>query len=214
MDARESQDRWRDAAFLASMQPTLSDVFLRKTASVGVDLRGIVVGLDGSLPELVGADLQTAHLRGVDFSFARLSCSMVRGSFDGCSFHGALFDTCRMASARFVESRFDGTTLDSPWLDDAVFHRCSFGSANVSGRGVQEFGAKRALFEDCDFTGATVKNLVFRACRFINCRFEGAAFLRSMLVGVKFERGSPPRGAFSGCDLQRVTVDGEDLSSR
>jgi len=111
-----------------------------------------VVGLDGALPGLVGADLQGVHLRGVDFSFARLSCSMVRGCFDGCLFHSAIFDTCRMTAARFVESWFDEATLDSPWMDDAVFHRCSFAGGRLSGRGMREFGGRRALFEDCDFT--------------------------------------------------------------
>jgi len=210
-DARELQDRWRDAEFVASVRPTLDDVFVRKTASATVDLRGVVVGLDGALPGLVGADLQGVHLRGVDFSFARLSCSMVRGCFDGCLFHSAIFDTCRMTAARFVESWFDEATLDSPWMDDAVFHRCSFAGGRLSGRGMREFGGRRALFEDCDFTGAKLKNMAFRACRFINCRFEGAVFVRCMLVGVKFENGSPARGALSGCDLQRVTVDGGDL---
>jgi uncharacterized protein YjbI with pentapeptide repeats len=137
-------ERWRDPAFLAATQEAVEDVFVRKSAT-GADLRGVIVGLDGAPSTLLDVDLQAAQLSGVDFSYSRVSCSMVRGAFVDCRFGGVVFDTCRMVSARFVGCSLDQSKVDSPWMNDAVFEACSFEGATIIGRGAREYGGKRTL---------------------------------------------------------------------
>jgi uncharacterized protein YjbI with pentapeptide repeats len=211
MDSKAFAQRWHDPTYVERVRGDLEGIFVRKTAS-GVDARGIVVGLDGAPVGFVDADLQGANLSSVDLSFAKLSCSMIRGAFLECRFDGALLDTCRMASSRFVACRFDGARLDSPWMDDAVFERCSFVGTTLAGRGAREYGGKRTAFEGCNFSNATLRNLTFRACRFVDCTFDGTVFRKLLLAGARFEKHAPTADRFADCEMQRVTVDGVEIS--
>lgn len=210
MERKEAAERWRDPGFLASAQRSIEDVFIRKNAE-GTDLRGVIVGLDGAPSSVAGQDLQDADLRGVDFAFARLSCSMGASAFTDCRFDQSVLDTCRMASARMVGCSFVSARIESPWMNDAVFRKCSFADATIIGRGTREYGGRRTVFEACSFDRASIQNLELRACRFINCTFDQTKLRKCLIVGTKFDGGHPEESGFATCDLQRVTADGSDL---
>jgi len=191
--------RWYDPGFFRDAESLIDAVFSRKSAGAPVDLRGIIVGMDGALPRLLTADFQDLHGDGIDASGCKVSCSFSRARIGNSKFENSLFDTCRFKEAEFDHTSFDAAKFDSPTFDDAKFVQCSFVGAKITGRRLQEYGGRRFVFEGCDFRLAIFRNLQMRACVFRNCKFEGVAFSKCLMVGVRFEGEVPPDGSMVDC---------------
>ena len=191
--------RWSDAGFIAQVSPALEAVFSAKSTRGPVDLRGVVVGLDGALPRLLRADLQDLHAAELDASQSKFSCSFSRARIERSSFEKSRFDTCRFKETMFDATSFEGSKVDSPTLDDARFVGCLFAKSRLTGRGHREYGGRRAVFEKCDFRDVLFRNLSLRACTFRECVFEGTVFEKCILAGVKFEGTQPLPGCFIDC---------------
>lgn len=199
MRSNRLSSRWQSENYSASVDSVLKSIKLDRRYSGAADLRGLIVGLDGQLPDLGTLDFQDSELSGVDFGYGRFSCSFSRCSFTDCSLDHANFDTCRMASSRFSRTSFVSVSISAPMLDDAVFEDCNFSDAKFRGRGMKMYGGRRAKFRSCSFDRVQFVGVELRACRFENCSFEGTVFQRCLLAGVKFEGPAPNDDQFQQC---------------
>jgi uncharacterized protein YjbI with pentapeptide repeats len=195
----ELRKRWRNEQFRADHQSHLDALLVHKRLEGKIDLRGLVVGLDGGSSSLIHADFQNAVIDGLDLSQGAFSCGFRATAATNCCFAQTFFDTCRFKGARFSRCSFDSAQFDSPTFDDAQFVACSFEQTRFYGRGMMEYGGRRITFEDCVFKSALFENLQLRACRFRNCIFENVAFKRCILPGTRFEGREPEPSAFAGC---------------
>jgi uncharacterized protein YjbI with pentapeptide repeats len=202
MKGGEWVKRWSDPQFASGMEDVFRSMFVLRNPARDLDLRGLVVGLDGALPSVTG--LSGLRLENVDLSEARLSCSLSKAHIQGTKLARAYFDTCYFKGAKFVSCDFGMVRFDSPTLDDATFLDCSFREAKMTGRGSREYGGRRFVFERCDFNGAVLRNVQLRAGVFRECSFHGTVFKKGLLVAVKFEGGAPAEESFVGCELERV----------
>jgi uncharacterized protein YjbI with pentapeptide repeats len=193
------RDRWKEPEFVRSIGSLLEDIFRNKNSQVPADLRGLVVGLDGALPGLSEASFQDTTIAGLDASSGKFSCDFVRAKIQGSRFVKVRFDTCWSKGALFEGVTFDQARFESPTFDDAVFRGCSFLEARITGRGYREYGGRRAVFENCDFSNTVFRNLQFRACQFRRCAWEGTTFTKCLIVGSKFEETSPSESSFIDC---------------
>jgi len=202
MSEDQFKRRWFSDQFRAENQTRLDSLFVRKSLQGKIDLRGLVVGLDGALPSLVHADLTGALVEGVDLSHSAFSCPFRAVRANNCTFAQCLFDTCWFKGAKFDHCTFDSASLESPILDDSQFQACSFERTRIFGKGSKEYGGRRVIFERCIFRSALFQNLQLRACRFNDCIFQDTIFKKSILAGTKFEGGEPERSAFVNCGCQ------------
>jgi uncharacterized protein YjbI with pentapeptide repeats len=199
MEDSEYSKRWSDPKFLSRMGKVFTSIFVSRTPVEGADLRGLIVGLDGAPSALLAADFQDVNLENVDLSYSSLSCAFSRACIQESKFCKAVFDTCRLKGARFRSCVFVSARFDGPTLDDSVFLDCSFTQANLVGRGLNEYGGRRVVFERCDFKKSLLENLQLRACVFRDCSFETTTFRKCLMVGVKFEGTMPAENSFVSC---------------
>lgn len=192
----ELSKRWSGSKHLSDMAETLRAIFFVRTPVQDVDLRGIVIGLDGAPAMLSQADFQDVHLKHVDLSYGQFSCAFSRAFIEKGIFVHTEFDTCRLKEAHFDLCAFDEALLNSVTLDDAIFTECSFTRTRFKGRGLNEYGGRRVVFDRCDFTEAKLQNLQLRACTFRQCIFKGTLFKNCLMVGIKFEGQEPVRESF------------------
>jgi uncharacterized protein YjbI with pentapeptide repeats len=193
------EERWSDPAFLSQMGETLNSLFQLKKPPQNLDLRGIIVNLDGAPPSLCYVGFADLALEKADASGGRFSCPFANARISETSFNRTFFDTCWLQKAQFRRCTFDQACLDSCMFNDALFTDCSFVDAKVKGRGFNEYGGRRAVFERCNFTGTLFQNLQLRACSFRDCVFEKAIFKKCIAVGLKFEGSSPAETSFVSC---------------
>ena len=145
MKIAEHERRWSDPSFLSGMHDLLNSVLVLRKPAQNLDLRGLILGLDGAPGALLNADLQDADLKNADLSQSRLSCAFSRASMQETRFEETLFDTCRLKSATFRSCSFDRARLDSPTLDDAVFVECSFNPNKTHRQGDKRIRCHRSL---------------------------------------------------------------------
>ena len=195
----EFSKRWSEPSFLAEREGVFNSLFVSRNPVHVADLRGLVVGLDGAPASLYFVNFTDARIESADFSWARFSCGFWKAQVDGTRFAEADFDTCNFKDARLANCDFESARVDSPTFDDAVFLRCAFTGAVIQGRGITEYGGRRTVFEQCDFTKTLFQNLQFRACIFRQCNFRETLFKRCLMVGVKFEGGAPNEDGFISC---------------
>jgi len=196
------KNRWKHSSFILEVKDSINKIFFLKESDQPVDLRGIVVGLDGAIPELLNADFRTAKLSGQVFGYSKFSCSFNHGHFSSVDFSLSYFDTCDFIKSIFLECSFAQSKISSPTLDDAIFQNCTFHSAKISGRGFTEYGGRRTTFKNCVFNNCTFKNLEIRGCKFIDCNFDGVLFDTCIITGTSFLGSTAPPSAFSRCEGQ------------
>lgn len=202
MSSKHLLSRWASDNYLTSVESVLSSIKADRRYSGSADLRGLVVGVDGQLPEFELFDFQDVVLDGIDFSYSHFSCSFSRCVFTDCVLDNVKFDTCRMVSSRFLRTSFGGASIAAPMFHDAVFDGCSFAESILRGRGAGAYGARRAEFCGCSFDRCRFIGIELRACKFVGCSFEGTTFKQCVLAGVKFQGAGPDEGQFEKCDLQ------------
>lgn len=106
--------------------------------------------------------------------------------FTDSTFESVALDQCRldrvlMARTNWLNCDFCGSSLVVHFTD-AVFEGCSF--QDVAFKGLQnEYGGIRARFVKCDFSRATFNQVCLRACRFVDCCFDGARLWKCDLRG-------------------------------
>jgi len=196
------RDRWKDGSFVLEMKDSIKAIFTDKVFHQPADLRGITVGLDGAIPELIHANFCDVNLSGQLLSHSRISCSFSDGKFVNVDFDRSFFDTCRFLRSYFKECKFNTANLNSSTLDDAIFKDCVFQSAKISGRGFTEYGGKRITFNNVSFKDCLFKNVQIRGCKFIDCDFDRASFHNCIITGTSFQGSMPLSTAFSRCEGQ------------
>jgi uncharacterized protein YjbI with pentapeptide repeats len=126
--------------------------------------------------EVIGETLKSVRFERIHFDT----------KFTDSTFESVAFDQCRldrvlMARTKWSYSNFRGSTLVVEFTD-AVFEDCSF--HDVTFKGLQnEYGGIRARFVKCDFSRATFNQVCLRACRFVDCCFDGARLLKCDVRG-------------------------------
>jgi uncharacterized protein YjbI with pentapeptide repeats len=200
MQTIEYSKRWLNPQFLSDAQGILSAVFISRDAVHDIDLRGLVIGLDGAPESLPLADFQDVKLDRVDLSYGRFSCAFSRAQFRDTKFEHAFFDTCRYKGANFSTCCFTDAYISSPLLDNAIFTDCSFMGTKIKGRGINEYGGRRIMFERCKFADALLFNLQLRGCTFRHCTFTNTIFKGCLMTNLKFEGQAPVEAAFVSCD--------------
>ncbi len=191
-------ERWLNPNFLSKIEESLKSIFVLNEPNKDLDLRGLIVGLDGAPAALLSVGLVDSRLKNINFSQARFGCPFGGAHIEDSNFDNSFFDTCRFKSANFTSCSFSKARIDSPTFDDAVFLNCSFSDAKITSRGFNEYGGRRTVFERCNFDRAKLENLQLRACTFRECSFEQTIFKKCLMVGVKFEGQTPSDDCFVG----------------
>ncbi|WP_177224704.1 pentapeptide repeat-containing protein [Variovorax sp. 770b2] len=183
---RGLRQRWSEPTFHSYVIPLVRQLLEARELHGHADLRGMVMAADGAIDELTSANLFEVKMSDVDLSGALLATSMSSAKFLRVRFDNATLDRVLAKKAVFEACSFAGSKLTFQ-ADDAVFNTCDMSSARFLGTGsLQEWGARRAKFTNCDLTDALFKRVEFRACEFDNCKFDGCVFERCDLRGAKF----------------------------
>lgn len=198
------RDRWKNDSFTLQVKESIKPIFADKVLHQQADLRGIIVGLDGAIPELIHANFCDVNLSGQLLNHSMLSCSFSDGIFSRVDFGSSHFDTCRLLRSRFHECSFNCALLNSPTFDDALFEGRTFHGAKISGRGFTEYGGRRATFKTCGLNNCLFKNVQIRGCKFIDCDFQATSFDNCIITGTSFLGSAPPSAAFSDCEGQAL----------
>ena len=190
MTARSSRARWCAEEFQGQLAAAVAALVQQPVQVVNMDLAGFAMGTDGANPALLERNLVRASLTGVDWRFASLSCAMSDAIVHQVSFAHTQFDRCIMARAAFTQCDFSHAKLTIT-ANDAVFEDCNFTGATFAGgtRG-HEYGGRRVRFVRCDFSRATFNGVEFRASQFTDCTLHDAQFARCDLRGVTVTNGT------------------------
>ncbi len=208
MSRKQFSDRWLDNFFVENNGPHLRELLINKQPSNGLDLRGLVIGLDGEIPILKHCDFQETLLRDSDLSFGKFSCSFSRCQWNGVRLESARFDTCRFKDASSTKCEFLNSQIRSPVLDDGLFTDCTFDGVEFSGRGFNQYGGKRINFVRCRFSNTNFSNLQLRASRFLECEFTKTLFADCILTGSSFCGSFPSFDEFKACELTQCFANG------
>ncbi len=209
MKVKELRQRWDDPAFVESVMPTLRRIFQQREFNGPADLGGITVGLDGPVEWLQSQDFTRSSLSGLDFSYGRFSGSFAEAKLSQVRFYRAHFDRGYMRKASIHGCDFESASGSFGW-DDAVVEDTSFRKTKFRG-GMWEFGGRRALFRNCDFSDVRFPKVQFLASTFERCDFDGATFVGSDLRGVKFIDRMPDAEQFFDCRLESIYWNGEPV---
>lgn len=208
MNNKQLTVRWQDNVFLATARAYIDQFVLDKKPSTGLDLRGLVLGLDGEMELLKNRDFQDTSLDDSDVSFGKFSCAFSRCLWTSVKLENVKFDACRFKDCNFKKCEIVRTRMDSPVLDDCSFTDCVFDGATIAGRGFNEYGGKRITFVRCRFSGTSFKNLQIRASRFIDCEFAESTFSKCLLSGTSFSGSMPLANSFVECELTQCMANG------
>ena len=152
---------------------------------------------------LTGADFRKADLRGC--------------IFDGCDLRGADLRHASLSDARIIDCKLNAANFDHAVLDRSVIDHCDMGaqSFHMSSCKKLKFYSSHIIhgfFDNADFTGAEVRNVLFRNCTLTNTFFKDARLDDCMFRGCDSFQDGP---VFSGSTLHKVVMmDCEFSSSR
>jgi uncharacterized protein YjbI with pentapeptide repeats len=211
MNSKQLVGRWQDSVFFASARACIEQFVVDKRPSTGLDLRGLVLGLDGEMELLRHRDFQDTSLEDSDISFGKFSCAFSRCRWSTVKLDSVKLDTCRFKDGSFEKCEFIKARMDSPVLDDCSFTDCVFEGTTIAGRGFNEYGGKRITFVRCRFVRTILKNLQIRASRFIDCEFTESSFSKCLLFGTGFSGSVPLIDSFVECDLTQCMANGVAL---
>lgn len=185
LDKKSARKRWENPAFQEEMRSVV--LALTKTPIVisGADLAGITIGKTGPIEEIWNINLYRGKLEDVNLRFADLACSINEADLKKVCLSDSDLDRCLIRNARVIGSDFANSKMVVN-MDDSVFESCNFSGASfLAGKAGSEYGGRRVRFIDCDFSGALLKGVEFRATSFIRCGFDNAKFVGCDLRGVK-----------------------------
>ena len=170
-----------------------------------VDLRGTVFPGETT-------NLQGVQLRNIDFSAAALSnFRFVDCVIEDCAFDQANCRDWRLWGTKVVDCSFGGADLRNSslgaWRDGRgnTFTRVSFISAKLS-----DVGTTAAVYEDCDFSFADLRNVNFWQSSLIRCKFAGV--VREVTFdGRMLGEGKPDANPMLDVDFTEAEFDGCDF---
>jgi uncharacterized protein YjbI with pentapeptide repeats len=142
-------------------------------------------------------EFDDAKLREVDFSKARLDCSV----WNHCHFERVKFDRTILNQVRFFGCRFVGCSFRNADLRDASF------SVGRSGAGTI---VEECVFDGANFRGASCSNPHFRSSSFAHCKLDGFVFDGASCERVTFEGKYDEltfRGTARDTERNRLSID-------
>lgn len=145
--------------------------------------------------------------RDLDFSGARINgLRLFHADLANC-----VFDDCQLQDLRIWATQVRGGSFRRADLRKAVLGGVSHGQLNAfegvnfSGADLRQTIYKAARFVDCDFSGVRIEKINFNVTRFVRCRFAGE--LRSVQFYHHDLRGEP----FPVNDMEDVDLRAADL---
>jgi uncharacterized protein YjbI with pentapeptide repeats len=201
MTKKEAIQRWANPDFMREMTPVLEQIFVEKAPVFNVNCAGITVGSQSPIG-LYNVGLYQKKITNSDFSFSTFECAfsgstILETSFRNCSFESTSFQKSMAIKCSFVESSIKGGGCN-----DSVFEECDFTGAKMRDKSSLPLSFLRARFNRCDFTNAVINGVEFRAATFEECVFGGTLFTNCDLRGVKFLGTRPDSTQIGkGCTL-------------
>lgn len=202
MKKGETLKRWADSDYLIKMTPYLAVIAQGNAVISGVDLAGISIGADSTLPELLHKDLFRSSITDSCLRYARISGGMSESLLDTVDFSHAILDRCVMLDCRITSCNFSAAKLVVK-MNDTICEDCCFTHVKMGAGSLGlEYGGRRVRFIGCDFSDAVFNRVEFRASSFINCIFNRTRFIKCDFRGVKAEGGIlPVAGQFELMDI-------------
>ncbi|WP_427184024.1 DUF2169 domain-containing protein [Bordetella bronchialis] len=164
-------------------------------------------GESAAWSSLLGLDLSTADLHGMDLSNSVLRGCILRGAdLQGANLTGCLIEDCDLDGAQLTKARLErvqwrggkavqaqlaGADFTLARLDKAVFTRADLSGSTWT----------HAQATGCDFEKAVLRQAQGREPRFKACRFAAVDATESRF----------PKALFDACILQDATLDGAAL---
>lgn len=197
MNKKEAVERWNDPHFLASMEPTLERVLAMGAPVEDLNLAGIHLETDSRIGAY-SICLYQREITGSDFSFSTFQCPFFGSTITSTSFQGCTFHATNFHKVKVYRSSFAGALFKGGQGNDSAFEDCDFSGATLKTKPENRLPTflLRSRFSRCDFTGATLKESQVRASTFEDCIFTGARFLGCDFRGVKFLGSKPDDDQF------------------
>ena len=162
--------------------------------------------------------LRDSHWKDCDLSGADLRKADLRGCiFDSCDLRAADLRHANLSNARIIDCKLNAANFDHATLDQAVIDHCDMGAQSFhksSCKKLKFYSSHiiHGFFDNADFTGAEIRNVLFRNCTLTNTRFQDAQLEDCMFRGCDSFHEGP---VFSGSTLHKVVMmDCEFSSSR
>ena len=160
--------------------------------------------------------LRDAHWKNCDLSGIDLRKADLRGCiFDGCDLSGADLRHANLTDARIIDCKLYAANFDHATLDQAVVDHCDMGAQSFhmsSCKGLNFYSSHimHGFFDNADFTGAEIRNVLFRNCTLTNTKFKDARLDDCMFRGCDSFHDGP---VFSGSTLHKVVMMDCEFSS-
>lgn len=201
MTKKEAIQRWSDPKFVASLEPSIEQVFAEGEPVRNVKFEGINVG-SKSPGGLYYVGLYKKEIEGSDFSFSTFECAFSGSAITETSFQNCLFESTSFQKSKVSKCAFIGASFKGGGCNDSVFEECDFTKSKLSDKPTLPLSFLRSRFSRCDFTDARINGAEFRAATFDDCVFNGAKFSNCDLRGAKFLGGQPDESQIGqGCSV-------------
>lgn len=154
--------------------------------------------------KLRGTHWKNCNLSGVNFRKADLRDCIL----DGCNLTGADLRYANLEDARILDCELYAANFDNSTLSLAIIDHCDMGAQtfhNSNCKGIKLYSSQiiHGFFDNADFSGAEIRNTLFRSCTLTHTSFLKARIDDTVLKGCdSFDEGP----VFSGARMNNVTM--------
>lgn len=174
--------------------------------------------------ELPGASFEKCLIS--DSSFIRANLENANFSKENsikyCGFHGANMKGTDLSGTTIKDSDFPlcvfspDTSFKEANLENVGFAQVNIIEVDFSGVHADQLNFTMNRLDGADFSGATIKNSLFKQIRTREANVEGSGepvvFENAELKGTRFLNSNIPEAVFKGASLERVSFSGCDLA--
>jgi hypothetical protein len=146
--------------------------------------------------DLQDADLQTAGLKGVNFSRVNLEranlsgARLERANLSSARLRNTNLSHARLDHANFTYARLDKANLAFAHLENAVFHFASMKGADLRGANLKRASLEDARLQNANFAHAHLEKTVLACADCTNTEFVGAVLNGANFTAVNLEKAN------------------------
>ena len=200
-EIKQLRDRWFSEEYRTIVEPEINTFIATNKMEKQLDLRGGIFGAyDARFPLLQSVDFIKSIVSHGLFAFSKFFCRFVEAQFQDTDFSECEFNDCNMMKSKFFNCFFKKAKMVA-FLDDARFEQCDFSNAVLKGKITKAHGGRRISFVKCNLNNVQFKGIELRACKFVDCTFDGAHFFGCSVQYPKFEGNAPTKSQFTDVDL-------------
>ncbi len=159
-------------------------------------------------PDLSGADLEKAYLRGVDLNWVRFDESILRADLSGAKLRGADLGGAHLWKANLIKAHLSKANLRQANLRGARLTEADLREAGLAGANLIKANLKRAHLWKTNLSGAEL-----REAKLNEAHLWRANLVTSDLGGANLRGADLREAALGGTNLRGANLNGADFTA-